>query len=305
VICRGAPSQDARLTPYRVWLSEIMLQQTTVSAVIPYYKRFPATLADSRGAGRCAAGWRTRCLGRARLLQPRAKSAQMRRPDRSRAWRALSGQRGEATASCRASAPIRRRRLPPSPSARRPCPSMATSNGWRHGCFAVREPLPGTKAADPPPGPRRSRPPDAPAPMPRRPLMDLGASVCSVKRPSCLMCPLERECGARALGLEASLPVKPAQARAAAAARLRLPGAARGWFACCCGGERRPACWAACWRCRRRTGPRPYPEAKEALRAAPVRGDWWGRARYGRAHLHAFQVGDHGVPHTGPRARPP
>ena len=32
----GAPAPD----PYRVWLSEVMLQQTTVAAVIPYFAKF-------------------------------------------------------------------------------------------------------------------------------------------------------------------------------------------------------------------------------------------------------------------------
>jgi len=36
---RGLPWQDTR-DPYRIWLSEVMLQQTQVAAVIPYYQRF-------------------------------------------------------------------------------------------------------------------------------------------------------------------------------------------------------------------------------------------------------------------------
>ena len=43
----GAPAPD----PYRVWLSEVMLQQTTVAAVKPYFAAFAARLADGRGAG--------------------------------------------------------------------------------------------------------------------------------------------------------------------------------------------------------------------------------------------------------------
>ena len=39
------PWQHPR-TPYRVWLSEIMLQQTQVSAVIPYFQRFIGALSD-------------------------------------------------------------------------------------------------------------------------------------------------------------------------------------------------------------------------------------------------------------------
>ena len=42
-----------RTDAYRVWLSEIMLQQTTVKAVAPYYAPVPVEMADDRGAGGC------------------------------------------------------------------------------------------------------------------------------------------------------------------------------------------------------------------------------------------------------------
>ena len=40
-------------TPYRVWVSEIMLQQTRVSAALPYYERFMAELPDVRALADC------------------------------------------------------------------------------------------------------------------------------------------------------------------------------------------------------------------------------------------------------------
>jgi A/G-specific adenine glycosylase len=40
VACPGGQARAKRRTPYRVWLSEVMLQQTTVAAAIPYYGRF-------------------------------------------------------------------------------------------------------------------------------------------------------------------------------------------------------------------------------------------------------------------------
>ena len=39
-------------------------------------------------------------------------------------------------------------------------------------------------------------------------MMDLGSGICSPKRPSCLMCPLQQDCAGNALGLEEILPVK-------------------------------------------------------------------------------------------------
>ena len=40
-------------TPYHVWLSEIMLQQTRVSAALPYYERFVAELPDPAALAAC------------------------------------------------------------------------------------------------------------------------------------------------------------------------------------------------------------------------------------------------------------
>jgi A/G-specific adenine glycosylase len=43
-------------------------------------------------------------------------------------------------------------------------------------------------------------------------MMDLGATICTPKRPSCLMCPLAETCEARALGIEGDLPRRAAKA---------------------------------------------------------------------------------------------
>ena len=67
-----------RADPYRVWLSEIMLQQTDGQGRHPLLPRVPRALADGRGARRAPARRRARRLGRARLLQPRAQPAQVR-----------------------------------------------------------------------------------------------------------------------------------------------------------------------------------------------------------------------------------
>jgi hypothetical protein len=65
--------------PYRVWLSEIMLQQTTVQAVKPYFAVFREPLADRSGPGGSRNGRRDEGLGRARILLPRAQSETLRR----------------------------------------------------------------------------------------------------------------------------------------------------------------------------------------------------------------------------------
>jgi A/G-specific adenine glycosylase len=104
--------------------------------------------------------------------------------------------------------------------------------------------------------------------------MDLGATVCTPKRPSCLMCPLHRRCEGHALGIEASLPrrgdkvAKPERFGHAFLA-LREDGQILlrkrpdvGLLAQMI--EVPSTAWAE-----------ELPALQEALQAAPVRGDWW------------------------------
>ncbi|HWB43804.1 MAG TPA: NUDIX domain-containing protein, partial [Hyphomicrobiaceae bacterium] len=137
--------------------------------------------------------------------------------------------------------------------------------------FGVRKPLPAAK-------PELARLARSLTP-PRRTgdyaqaLMDLGATVCTVKRPSCLMCPLQDVCSAYAQGLEAALP-----ARAAKAERPHRVGIA--YFALredgCVLLRRRPEAGllggmlevpSTAWG-------ETLPPITGALRAAPVRGEW-------------------------------
>ena len=74
---------------YRIWLSEIMLQQTQVATVIPYYERFLAAFPDVARARRRARGSRARALERLGLLPPRASPARGGESGRRGArWRA-------------------------------------------------------------------------------------------------------------------------------------------------------------------------------------------------------------------------
>ena len=99
--------------PYRIWISEIMLQQTRVAAVIPYYERFLALFPDvprwrrppSRNCWRLGPDWDI-IRARAIYRRPRAPSSSCR------GFRAIMPR----CASCRASAITRRRRWPASRS---------------------------------------------------------------------------------------------------------------------------------------------------------------------------------------------
>ena len=132
--CRGGPRAGERPDPYRVWLSEIMLQQTTVAHAAALFRDLHRALADRRGAGRGGRGGGDGRLGGARLLCPRPQPARLRPHGRRRAWRPLPRRGGGACASCRASAPIPPRRSPRSPSAGARWWSTPMSSGSSRGC---------------------------------------------------------------------------------------------------------------------------------------------------------------------------
>ncbi len=69
------------VTPYRVWVSEIMLQQTRVEAVKPYYDRFFKELPTIYGSGQCKRGPADEAVGRAWILQPGPQYAESCDPD--------------------------------------------------------------------------------------------------------------------------------------------------------------------------------------------------------------------------------
>jgi A/G-specific adenine glycosylase len=266
---RVAPGKAAN--PYRVWLSEIMLQQTTVKAVIPYYetflRRWPtvSSLAAAELDEVLQAWAGLGYYSRARNLHAcaRAVVAQHggRFPSREAELLALPGI-GPYTAAAIAAIAFGGRATPVDGNIERVVARL----------FAVREPLPGAKGA------LRSLAatltPDRRAGDFAQAMMDIGATICTPKRPSCLMCPLQRQCAAHALGLESELP-----ARTQRGARPERFGVA--FFALREDGHvllrRRPETgllahmmevpsteWLDRWLA-----------ADDALRGAPVHADWW------------------------------
>ena len=88
---RAAPGVPSN--PYRVWLSEIMLQQTTVSGRRGLLSTVSGALADPRGADPGRARRRAPRLARARLLRPRPQPARLRAAGAGRSRRALPARR--------------------------------------------------------------------------------------------------------------------------------------------------------------------------------------------------------------------
>ena len=195
--------------PYRVWLSEIMLQQTTVVTVAPYFRDFVARwprVEDLAEAPRDAVLSAWAGLGyyaRARNLHACARAVCAehggRFPDTEAGLRALPGI-GPYTAAAVAAIAFGRRAMPVDGNIERVTARY----------FAVSAPLPGVKAELC----RRAAdllPPEASDPaFPygdlAQALMDLGATVCLPAKPRCGACPLAADCRGRAEGVAAELP---------------------------------------------------------------------------------------------------
>ena len=94
--CPGGALGECPPDPYAVWLSEIMLQQTTVAAVKAYLRAVPRALAGCRGAGGGAARGRAEGMGGPRLLRPRPQPARLRAGRGRAPRRPLSRHRGGA-----------------------------------------------------------------------------------------------------------------------------------------------------------------------------------------------------------------
>jgi len=198
-----------RVDPYRVWLSEIMLQQTTVVTVGPYFRDFLArwpTVGDLAAADLDAVLHAWQGLGyyaRARNLHKCARvvSSELggRFPDREDALLKLPGI-GPYTAAAIASIAFGRKATVMDGNVERVIARL----------FAVTAPLPGAK-----PALRRLAAfltPDDRTGDYAQAIMDLGATICLPRRPNCLLCPWSDACRARRADIAESLPAKAAKA---------------------------------------------------------------------------------------------
>ena len=215
---RAPPHSGLRADPYRVWLSEVMLQQTTVPHATPYFLKFTRlwpTVRDLAAAedGEVMAAWAG--LGyyaRARNLLKCARAVAQDHggvfPDTEEELRALPGL-GPYTAAAVAAIAFDR-------------PANVVDGNVERvmaRLYAVEAPLPGAK-------PELTRLAAALVSEMRpgdwaQALMDLGATVCRPKSPLCERCPVADICLARAGGSPETYPRKSAKA-----ARPRRHGAA-------------------------------------------------------------------------------
>jgi A/G-specific adenine glycosylase len=203
---RDLPWRNTR-DPYRIWISEIMLQQTRVAAVIPYYQRFLDRFPDievlrSAEEHDLLAAWAG--LGyysRARNLQKAAvKILELGDfPSDYSSIRALPGV-GDYTAAAIASIAFDLPYAVLDGNVIRVL-SRLTEESGNVGSTVVRARL--RAVADSVVDPRH------PGEF-NQGLMELGATVCLPKQPQCLLCPLARDCRARESGRQNELPLKSA-----------------------------------------------------------------------------------------------
>jgi A/G-specific adenine glycosylase len=200
---RALPGEVA--DPYRVWLSEIMLQQTTVKAVAPYYIKFLKSWPTVRklaaaplddilkawaGLGYYARARNLHACAVAVAGEHRAKF-----PDNEEGLRALPGI-GAYTAAAIAAIAFDLRAVAIDGNIERVVARL----------FAVEPPLPEAKA-------EIRRLADTLVPQRRvgdftQAMMDLGATICTPKKPACVLCPWMDDCVARRRGDQETFPRK-------------------------------------------------------------------------------------------------
>ncbi|HOF18228.1 MAG TPA: A/G-specific adenine glycosylase [Phycisphaerae bacterium] len=204
--CREMPWRQIR-DPYAIWISEIMLQQTRVTAVVPYFRRFLERFPDAAS------------LARARL------------DDVLKAWEGLgyySRARNLHAAAKRVVADFGGA-LPRSVEQLRSLPGVGqyTAGAIASIAFGLDEPvLDGNVTrvlcrllrveSDPRSGATvrglwaaaRRLVPRGKAGLFNQAMMDLGATVCTPRNPRCGACPLATPCRARAAGVQEQLPRK-------------------------------------------------------------------------------------------------
>jgi A/G-specific adenine glycosylase len=279
---RARPGQKP--DPYCVWLSEIMLQQTTVQAVGPYFMKFLKRWPDVRALAAAVqddvlAAWAG--LGyyaRARNLHAAAKVVAGefggRFPKTFEGLRNLPGI-GDYTAGAIAAIAYDLPHAAMDANAERVIARL----------FAISEPLPKSK-----PAMRtalQALVPERRAGDFAQALMDLGSALCTPKRPACPRCPWSGACVARRRGIQEDLPVKAAKAvrplkRGAAFVARDRDGAVllikrpeKGLL----GGMMQPPLgpWTAT-----------FPSAGEAMQQAPFQAAWkkrTGVVRHGFTHF--------------------
>jgi len=238
------PWQTPR-TPYRVWLAEIMLQQTQVAAVIPYFQRFVARFPDVRSLAAAPADdvlqhWaglgyyaRARNLQRAAQLVMSEHGGEF--PRELEAMTALPGV-GRSTAGAVLAQAYGERHAILDGNVKRVLARHGAVEGWPGEPKVTRRLWALSESLLP-----RARLVDY-----TQAIMDLGATLCTARNPACGGCPVSADCQAHLQGRVAQFPTpRPRRERPLRHARLLLVENAAGALLF----ERRPPAgiWGGLW----------------------------------------------------------
>jgi len=194
-----------RSDPYRVWVSEVMLQQTTVATVEPYFHRFMERWPDVHALSRAhldevlhawqGLGYYARARNLHACARVVAQDLGGRFPDSEEGLIALPGI-GAYTAAAIAAIAFSRRAAAVDGNVARVLARL----------FAVEEPMPGAGARL-----RSLARGLVPAARPgdfAQAMMDLGATICTPRRPACGCCPWLSACAAGRAGNPEAYPVR-------------------------------------------------------------------------------------------------
>ncbi|PDT85464.1 A/G-specific adenine glycosylase [Sinorhizobium sp. BJ1] len=208
---RVSPPMAARgavADPYHVWLSEVMLQQTTVQAVKAYFDKFltlwptvedlAAAEAEDVMKAWAGLGYYARARNLKKCAEAVAREHGGRFPDTEEGLRLLPGI-GDYTAAAIAAIAFNRQSAVLDGNVERVISRL----------FAIETPLPAAK-----PDMRRLvselTPHDRPGDFAQA-MMDLGATICTPKRPACALCPFRASCLALAVADPETFPRKAAK----------------------------------------------------------------------------------------------
>ncbi len=200
------PGSTDRADPYHVWLSEVMLQQTTVAAVAPYFGKFVArwpTVAELAAASDedvmsawAGLGYYSRARNLKACADLVANQMGGRFPETQEALLALPGI-GDYTSAAIAAIAFGK-----------PAP-VVDGNIERVVTRFTADATPVPKAKVPCRAfMARETPTNRPGDFVQA-MMDLGATICTPRNPVCALCPVSKDCRAFAEGTQESFPVKP------------------------------------------------------------------------------------------------
>lgn len=213
------PPAGERADPYRVWLSEIMLQQTGVKTVGPYFEKFVTRWPDVAALGRASLDDVLRMwagLGyysRARNLHACAVAVLRDHggvfPCTEAGLRSLPGI-GPYTAAAIAAIAFDIRTMPVDGNIERVVSRLYAVEDALPRAKPLIQQLAATLLGPSHAGDEKSRAGDeeSRAGDSAQALMDLGSSICTPKKPACALCPLNEDCTARLRGDQEIFPRK-------------------------------------------------------------------------------------------------